>query len=363
MVLLRDLQAARTAGWSVRVACAPGPFVDRLARAQIAHTSFPELKPRGGHRLLSMSGLALRSLRAAFKLRRLARRADVVVVNGVNALVPLRLARLSLPRVYFVHDVVVRADRVSLVRFGAPAVDLAIAVSDAAAQPVRNAGIPAAVVHNGTAWPVPHIATRPAAPYVIGLAGALTPLKGQLVLLEAVSRLGRDDVIVEFVGQRLPLDEAYEIALRERAAQPDLAGRVRFAGQVPNALDRMRAWTIGVSASVEPESGPMTALEAMSIGLPFVATRHGGVVEVLHDAGILVSPGDADALAHGLARLLDDVELWRHCHDAGPRQFVAQQLTVADHQRGVLALLDRALGLAGSHRTPDLPVPQQSLSA
>ncbi|MCU1428370.1 MAG: pimA 3 [Actinomycetia bacterium] len=363
MVLVRDLQAARTAGWSVRVACAPGPLVDRLARAHISHASFPDLKPRGGPRPIALAGVMLRSVQAAVRLRHLARRADVVLVNGINALVPVRLARLSVPRVFFVHDVIVRGDRVALLRIGAPAIDLAIAVSEAAAQPVRDAGIPAAVVRNGTAWPVEQAPANPSAPYVIGCAGVLTPLKGQHVLLEAVARLDRDDVVVELLGQRLPLDGAYEETLRERASRPDLAGKVRFLGHVPGALDRMRTWAIGVSASVEPESGPMTALEAMSIGLPFVATRHGGVVEVLHDAGLLVSPGDTDALAHALARMLDDQELRRLCHEAGPNRFVEQHLTSADHQRHVLTLLDRVLGVSASRRTPDLPAPRQSLTA
>jgi glycosyltransferase involved in cell wall biosynthesis len=301
-----------------------------------------------------------RSIYGAFRLRRLARDADVVLVNGVNALVPLRLAGVKVPRIYYVHDVVVRADRVAVMRFGAPAVDLAIAVSEAAAQPVRDAGVPAAVAHNGTAWPVLAAPAATPGPQIIGCAGVLTPLKGQHVLLDAVARLGRDDVIVEFMGGTLPSDEDYARALRRRAEEPDLRDKVRFLGHVPDPLDRMRTWTVGVSASVEPESGPMTALEAMSIGLPFVATQHGGVVEVLHEAGLLVSPNDPDALAHGLRRVLEDGELRQRCREAGPRLFVQQKLTVADHQRRILALLDRVLGVSGCRRTPDLPAPPQA---
>jgi GT2 family glycosyltransferase/glycosyltransferase involved in cell wall biosynthesis len=357
MVLLRDLDAARAAGWSVRVACAPGPLVDQLSRLNIPYTRFPQLKPRGGNRAVSLVGVFFRGLAGALRLRTLARDADVVLVNGVNALLPLRLARLRVPSIYYVHDVVVRGDRLAMLRFGAPAIDLAIAVSEAAAQPVRDAGAPAAVVRNGTAWPVAPAPVVAPSPPVVGCAGVLTPLKGQDLLLEAVARLTRDDVVVELIGGTLPSDAAFEAKLRRRAAEPDLAGRVRFLGYVPQPLDRMRTWSIGVSASIEPESGPMTALEAMSIGLPFVATRHGGVVEVLHDAGLLVSPGDADGLAHALDRLLDDEELRRRCHEAGPRLFLEQHLTMADHQRHVLALLDRVLGVSGCRRTPDLPAP------
>jgi glycosyltransferase involved in cell wall biosynthesis len=173
----------------------------------------------------------------------------------------------------------------------------------------------------------------------------LTPLKGQHVLLDAVGRLARTDVVVELMGGTLPSDASYEAELRRRAARPDLLGRVKFLGHVADPLARMRGWTVAVSASVEPESGPLSALEAMSIGVPVVATGHGGVVEVLHDAGLLVAPDDAAALAGALQRLLHDDALRRRCRDAGPRLVVGQQLTVADHQRRVLEQLDRVLRL------------------
>jgi glycosyltransferase involved in cell wall biosynthesis len=78
----------------------------------------------------------------------------------------------------------------------------------------------------------------------------------------------------------------------------------------------------------------------MSVGVPFVATDHGGVTEVLGDAGLLVPPGDVDALAEAINRLLDDTELRARCHAAGPPAIVAGHLTVADQRRAVLSILD-----------------------
>ncbi|MDQ1466905.1 MAG: hypothetical protein QOH10_1320, partial [Actinomycetota bacterium] len=125
-----------------------------------------------------------------------------------------------------------------------------------------------------------------------------------------------------------------------RASEPDLAGRVRFLGHVADPLARLRQWSVAVSASIDPEAGPLTALEAMSVGVPFVATDHGGVTEVLGDAGLLVPPGDIDALAAAISRLLDDDELRARCHAAGPQAIVARHLTVADQRREVLSILD-----------------------
>jgi glycosyltransferase involved in cell wall biosynthesis len=97
----------------------------------------------------------------------------------------------------------------------------------------------------------------------------------------------------------------------------------------------------------------------MSVGVPVVATAHGGVVEVLDGGGLLVPPRDVDALSHAIDRFLNDPLLRRKCAQAGRRAVPAQQLTIADHQRRVLVLLDRALGISGCHRTPDVPAPAE----
>jgi glycosyltransferase involved in cell wall biosynthesis len=183
----------------------------------------------------------------------------------------------------------------------------------------------------------------------------LTPWKGQNVLLEAIARLPRRDVVVELVGGAFPADEPYVRMLRARAEQPDLRGRVRFVGHLADPLERVRTWVASVSASVDPEAGPLTAIESMSVGVPVVATAHGGVVEVLDGAGLLVPPRDVDALAHALDRLVNDPVLRRECSQAGRRAVPAQHLTIPDHQHGVLALLDRALGISGCARTPEHP--------
>jgi glycosyltransferase involved in cell wall biosynthesis len=88
------------------------------------------------------------------------------------------------------------------------------------------------------------------------------------------------------------------------------------------------------------------------------------VVEVLDGAGLLVPPRDIDALSHALDRLLNDSILRRECSQAGRRAVPAQHLTIPEHQRRVLVLLDRALGISGCARTPDVPAaPDTALEA
>jgi glycosyltransferase involved in cell wall biosynthesis len=253
----------------------------------------------------------------------------------------VRWASLGIPVAYLVHDVLVRGDRRRFLRLLARDVDLAIAVSDAVATPLRSAAIETVVVRNGTEWPVEAAAPDPRSPRIVGCSALLTPWKGQDVLLEAWARLQRDDAVLELIGGTLSSDEDYAARLRERAVRPDLEGRVRIVGHVADSLARMRTWTVAVSASVDPEAAPLNVLEGMSLGLPFVATAHGGTVEVLGEAGILVPPRDANAMAEAIASLLDDPVLHAGCAAAGRAQ-IERGLTLdhhLDHLLGVLASL------------------------
>jgi GT2 family glycosyltransferase/glycosyltransferase involved in cell wall biosynthesis len=340
MVLLRDLTAARMQGWGVRCACTDGPLVDELIDAGIAQVPIPDLRLPDGPRAIGFARVAIRTLLAARHLRRIARRDEIVLANGVNTLPALRFAGLRSRTVFFAHDVLVREDRLRIARFGAAVIDVAVAVSDAVAAPLRAMGIPTVVVHNGTAWPVEPAPDVAPSPPVVGCSALLTEWKGQHVLLEAMTRVARPDAVLELMGATLPKDGDYAAALERRAAEPDLAGRVRFLGHIADPLARLRHWSVAVSASIDPEAGPLTALEAMSVGVPFVATDHGGVTEVLGDAGLLVPPGDADALADAINRLLDDTELRARCQAAGPPAIVARHLTVADQRQAVLSILD-----------------------
>ena len=220
MVLLRDLTAARIEGWGVRCACTDGPLVEELVDAGIAHVPIPDLRLPGGPRPIALARALVRSLRAARRLRRTVRRDEIVLANGVNTLAALRLARLPNRTVFFAHDVLVREDRLRLARFGATAIDIAVAVSDAVAAPLRAIGIPTVVVHNGTAWPVEPAPEIAPSPPVVGCSAVLTEWKGQHVLLEAMTRVARHDAVLELMGATLPKDGAYAEALERRAPSP-----------------------------------------------------------------------------------------------------------------------------------------------
>jgi glycosyltransferase involved in cell wall biosynthesis len=340
IALQRVVDAARLQGWKVMVAVPPGAFSDRLSSSGTPVVRLPELKLPAGPRPLAMCRLIARTARAAGIVRRHADGADVVLVNGLLGLPAVRAARLVTPVVWIVHDVHRTRQSTALLRWVAGAVDRAVGVSEAAAGPVRAAGIQTTVVHNGTTWPVEPAPPDVAGPPVVGCIGVLTPWKGHRVLLQAMRRL--PGVQLEVVGAAFPKDAAYAAGLRALAQEPDLAGRVRFLGQVADPLLHLRQWAVLVSPSTDPETGPLVMLEAMSVGVPVVATAHGGPVELLGEAGLLVTPGDAEALAGAVDELLRDPERRRRMGATG-RRMVAERFQVEHRMTEMLAVVQDAI--------------------
>jgi glycosyltransferase involved in cell wall biosynthesis len=341
IVLLRAVQEMTDRQWDVVVACPDGDLAGRLDRSGIRRARLDELKLPTGPAVVAAAALAARSLRASRRLRKLARNADVVLVNGFLALPALRLARLRRPTIWLVHDVIRRRSWIRLLEIVRPAITTAVAVSHAVAHPLQQHGLAVEVIPNGTPWPVPPTDGRPGDPPIVGCAAMLTSWKGQNVLLDAVAQMERRDIIVELAGGRFPKDGPYVASLEAQAAEDPLAGRVRFLGSVTDPLRQMRTWTVAVLPSVDPEAAPLSMLEAMSIGLPMVATGHGGPLEMLGDAGILVAPDDPTALAKALESLLSDPTAWDRCHAAGPQR-IAQEYRLDSRIEELVNLLERA---------------------
>src|SRR5439155_25556918 len=104
----------------------------------------------------------------------------------------------------------------------------------------------------------------------------------------------------------------------DRIGRPPLAGRVRHIGYVEPA--NRRALYEGARLLVQPsfeEGFGIPVLEAMTAGVPVVASNRGALPEVVGDTGILVDP-DPDALASGIARILDDEAYEAACAAKGP---------------------------------------------
>ncbi|WP_430647047.1 glycosyltransferase family 4 protein [Agromyces sp. GXS1127] len=156
----------------------------------------------------------------------------------------------------------------------------------------------------------PRPGARPRRRFCAMFVGRVIPEKGPDVLVRAAALLPPGEVEVVIVGSRgfardAPLSR-YEEELRRLARAS--AAEVRFEPFVdrdalPNLL---RAADALVVPSTWEEPSGLTAGEGMASGLPVVASRIGGLPDVVGDAGILVPPNDPDALAEALRALIDD---------------------------------------------------------
>jgi glycosyltransferase involved in cell wall biosynthesis len=145
------------------------------------------------------------------------------------------------------------------------------------------------------------------------LAGRLVPQKALDVALRAVSL--NDGVSLVVAGDGPEREQAARLAMRL-----GLDGRVRFLGAQPRetVFELFRAADAALLSS-NWESFGLVVAEALAVGTPVLATAVGGVAEVLEDGanGLLVPPGDADALAAAIRRFFSDDELRRRLRAAG----------------------------------------------
>lgn len=173
--------------------------------------------------------------------------------------------------------------------------------------------------------------------------GELRHLKGIDTLLHALARSRRSATIVG--------DGPDRERFAELAEKLGLSSRVRFAGALP-AREAFRMGRLLVIPS-RAESMPYIVLEAAAARLPLIATRVGGIPEILSGfEELMVAPEDPDALAAAINARLDDMEESRRAADL-LAEFVATRFTVEAMVDGVLTAY-RAL-FARSH-PPGMPV-------
>lgn len=158
---------------------------------------------------------------------------------------------------------------------------------------------------------------------VVMLPGRLTNWKGHAVLIEAMAMLARKDAICVMVGGEEG-SEPYAQALIARANRLGLGRRVRFVGRCDDMPAAYTLADVVVSASTRPEAFGRVAAEAQAMGVPIVATDHGGSRETVRPGvtGWLVPPADARALAEAIDAALKLDEAGRAALAAAARGHV-----------------------------------------
>lgn len=183
-------------------------------------------------------------------------------------------------------------------------------------------------------------------PYRLLFVGRVSPEKGVHVLLKAYDRIVQSlpDVHLDIVGPAsvpppefiIPLSDNPKVAALEPHFQdgyrarlqslvpPDKQEQVRFLDHLPHQelAEHYRHADLVIVPSVWDEPFGLPVVEAMACGRPVVATRSGGIAELVEHGrtGMLVEPDDADALAEATLALLADEPLRRSMGQAARRR-------------------------------------------
>lgn len=150
---------------------------------------------------------------------------------------------------------------------------------------------------------------------IIGTAAVLEERKGHRLLLEAAAELKRQGLrlLYRFAGEG-----SQKEALKRITAQLGLEAEVVFLGFVPDIPSFLAPIDIFVLPSLHEGLG-VAVLEAMAAGKPVIASRVGGIPELVEAevTGLLVSPDDPRALAQAISRLISRRDLAREMGDKG----------------------------------------------
>lgn len=194
----------------------------------------------------------------------------------------------------------------------------------------RVASVPAARPHETYWFP-------PEAP-VVGNIAALVPHKGQKYLVDAASV-----VVKEIPRARFLILGEGELrhALEEQIRHLHLGQHVLLGGFRTDVLGLLKAFDLFVMSSVTEGLGT-SLLDAMAAGKPVVATRAGGIPEVVEDGvtGLLVPPRDARTLAEAILDLLRDDNRRRRMGEAGLAR-ARERFTVERMVAETLAVYER----------------------
>ena len=314
-------------GWAVGIA-ANRQFLRELPTDLRVEQSEVVVAPR----------FAASDLSAATRIRRLAQGFDVVHAHGLRAAWVCALAPLRAPLIVTAHNIVPGG---RLTRAAISCIDRRAArwagVSGAIRNGLVECGIPLEridLIPNGIdlsryeALPERHTArlalgVEPAA-VCVGYVGRLSPEKGVDVLLRVASRLPKTIFLVAGDG---PSREALS------AGAP---ANVRFLGRIEDPRLIYAAADV-VAIPSRSEGQGIVAVEALAAGAPVVASRVGGLAEMLADGrtALLVPSDDADALAAAITRIDADIPLRQDLIRSGRR-------AAAGYDVGVM--VDRTIG-------------------
>lgn len=160
--------------------------------------------------------------------------------------------------------------------------------------------------------------TRGENKFLIGFLGNLEPHKGLHILISALGKVDEKlrggDWELRVGGE--VTDPRYKESLEGLLKRLEIGEKVKFLGWVEDVPGFLRELDLFVLPSFT-EGLPRAVMEAMAEGVVVIGSNVGGIPEVIGDAGVLVPPGDVDALACAILHLAEDEERRRRLGEMG----------------------------------------------
>lgn len=283
---------------------------------------------------------------------RVARTCDLIHAHWIptGAVAGLVAKRLGLPMVITAHGsdaTYLKAGKMvrEVCRFSLASANHVIAVSDTLRDDLIRFGVRAdnvTTIHNGVDQTAFQARDEDSGGRMIVWAGRMTEEKGVEYLIRAMRKITTvfRDAVLRLVG-----DGPLRQDLEELATQLRLSGSVSFVGEKSHS--EMVSVYAGCDLVVLPslsEGLPMVLLEAMAAGKPVVASRVGGIPEVISEGrtGYLVSPGSPDEIADRVIELLGRPELMTEMGTLS-RELVKATHTWSSVARKVVAVYARVM--------------------
>jgi glycosyltransferase involved in cell wall biosynthesis len=156
--------------------------------------------------------------------------------------------------------------------------------------------MPARVAELIKSWRLPEDTTP-----IIFCPGRITRIKGQHVLIQALSLLRQENFLCIIAGDDVG-HESYREEMEEQVVKSGLEGKVRFVSNTNAMAEAYQLSQLVVVPSIKPESFGRVAIEAQAMGRLVVATDHGGARETIvnNETGYLVPPENALAMAEAI---------------------------------------------------------------
>jgi lipopolysaccharide heptosyltransferase II len=151
--------------------------------------------------------------------------------------------------------------------------------------------------------------------YRIGIIGRITPIKGHIYLIRAISKVARiaPEIRLYVIGNPPSAKPKYRQELEVLTRRLALTQHISFLGDCDDVPGALKQLDLLVVPSIGEETFGRVIIEAQAAGVPVIASRIGGIVDIIkdNDNGILVNPRDYSKLSDAILKIIKDKELRR----------------------------------------------------